>query len=222
MWIERTTFITAYRFPGILKWFEVKSVSVVRSQLDALWFLFSVSFTLKKKRKKKKIVLYLMCRRRSVLWRTPWRPWRWPMKSWVTWCSSKPAIARCPSTRCPWCSAASLTLLSWAASPTTRRFDFFCLTSQFFSWAHTYTDKDRQGRRTLRVQSPVLHCVCLELSCLLNQGQVGSSFIRNKPLSCNISFFEGVLRDIKYPVQSQLDKTVNKTATNKQTKTKKE
>ncbi|KAA8592767.1 hypothetical protein FQN60_018222, partial [Etheostoma spectabile] len=28
MWIERTTFITAYRFPGILKWFEVKSVSV--------------------------------------------------------------------------------------------------------------------------------------------------------------------------------------------------
>lgn len=30
MWIERTTFITAYRFPGILKWFEVKSMSVVR------------------------------------------------------------------------------------------------------------------------------------------------------------------------------------------------
>ncbi|TRY86430.1 hypothetical protein DNTS_004205 [Danionella cerebrum] len=28
MWIERTTFITAYRFPGILKWFEVKAVSV--------------------------------------------------------------------------------------------------------------------------------------------------------------------------------------------------
>uniref|UniRef100_A0AAQ6A1Q9 Dedicator of cytokinesis 5 n=1 Tax=Amphiprion ocellaris TaxID=80972 RepID=A0AAQ6A1Q9_AMPOC len=25
MWIERTTYITAYRFPGILKWFEVKS-----------------------------------------------------------------------------------------------------------------------------------------------------------------------------------------------------
>uniref|UniRef100_A0A665TXY5 Dedicator of cytokinesis 5 n=1 Tax=Echeneis naucrates TaxID=173247 RepID=A0A665TXY5_ECHNA len=28
MWIERTTYISAYRFPGILKWFEVKSVSV--------------------------------------------------------------------------------------------------------------------------------------------------------------------------------------------------
>uniref|UniRef100_A0AAQ4R415 Dedicator of cytokinesis 5 n=1 Tax=Gasterosteus aculeatus aculeatus TaxID=481459 RepID=A0AAQ4R415_GASAC len=28
MWIERTTYITAYRFPGILKWFEIKSVSV--------------------------------------------------------------------------------------------------------------------------------------------------------------------------------------------------
>ncbi|XP_031426793.1 dedicator of cytokinesis protein 5 [Clupea harengus] len=28
MWIERTTFITSYRFPGILKWFEVKSMSV--------------------------------------------------------------------------------------------------------------------------------------------------------------------------------------------------
>ncbi|KAM9743108.1 dedicator of cytokinesis protein 5 isoform 1-T1 [Menidia menidia] len=28
MWIERTTYIAAYRFPGILKWFEVKSVSV--------------------------------------------------------------------------------------------------------------------------------------------------------------------------------------------------
>ncbi|KAG7274544.1 hypothetical protein CRUP_023921 [Coryphaenoides rupestris] len=29
MWIERTTYITAYHFPGILKWFEVKSASVV-------------------------------------------------------------------------------------------------------------------------------------------------------------------------------------------------
>uniref|UniRef100_A0A672PQR9 Dedicator of cytokinesis protein 5-like n=1 Tax=Sinocyclocheilus grahami TaxID=75366 RepID=A0A672PQR9_SINGR len=28
MWIERTTYITAYCFPGILKWFEVKSMSV--------------------------------------------------------------------------------------------------------------------------------------------------------------------------------------------------
>lgn len=28
MWIERATYITAYRFPGILKWFEVKSMSV--------------------------------------------------------------------------------------------------------------------------------------------------------------------------------------------------
>uniref|UniRef100_A0AAX7UM71 Dedicator of cytokinesis 5 n=1 Tax=Astatotilapia calliptera TaxID=8154 RepID=A0AAX7UM71_ASTCA len=28
MWIERTTYITAYHFPGILKWFEVKSVSM--------------------------------------------------------------------------------------------------------------------------------------------------------------------------------------------------
>ncbi|KAL0979453.1 hypothetical protein UPYG_G00185280 [Umbra pygmaea] len=28
MWIERTTYITSYNFPGILKWFEVKSISV--------------------------------------------------------------------------------------------------------------------------------------------------------------------------------------------------
>ncbi|XP_075881740.1 dedicator of cytokinesis protein 5 [Nelusetta ayraudi] len=28
MWIERTTYVTAYSFPGILKWFEVKSASV--------------------------------------------------------------------------------------------------------------------------------------------------------------------------------------------------
>ncbi|XP_072538135.1 dedicator of cytokinesis protein 5 isoform X2 [Salminus brasiliensis] len=28
MWIERTTYLTAYCFPGILKWFEVKSISV--------------------------------------------------------------------------------------------------------------------------------------------------------------------------------------------------
>uniref|UniRef100_A0A671TDB2 Dedicator of cytokinesis protein 5-like n=1 Tax=Sinocyclocheilus anshuiensis TaxID=1608454 RepID=A0A671TDB2_9TELE len=35
MWIERSTYITAYRFPGILKWFEVKSMSVVKiSPLD--------------------------------------------------------------------------------------------------------------------------------------------------------------------------------------------
>uniref|UniRef100_H3BAQ7 Dedicator of cytokinesis 5 n=1 Tax=Latimeria chalumnae TaxID=7897 RepID=H3BAQ7_LATCH len=27
MWIERTTFTTAYKFPGILKWFEVKHIS---------------------------------------------------------------------------------------------------------------------------------------------------------------------------------------------------
>ncbi|XP_072561850.1 dedicator of cytokinesis protein 5 isoform X1 [Paramormyrops kingsleyae] len=27
MWIERTTYFTCYRFPGILKWFEVKSIS---------------------------------------------------------------------------------------------------------------------------------------------------------------------------------------------------
>ena len=33
MWIERTTFITSYRFPGILKWFEVKSMSVVSGPL---------------------------------------------------------------------------------------------------------------------------------------------------------------------------------------------
>lgn len=35
MWIERTTYVTAYRFPGILKWFEVKSVSVVRERRRA-------------------------------------------------------------------------------------------------------------------------------------------------------------------------------------------
>uniref|UniRef100_A0A8C7Z6R1 Dedicator of cytokinesis 5 n=1 Tax=Oryzias sinensis TaxID=183150 RepID=A0A8C7Z6R1_9TELE len=34
MWIERTTFITAYRFPGILKWFEVKISSVELSPLE--------------------------------------------------------------------------------------------------------------------------------------------------------------------------------------------
>ncbi|KAG7256540.1 hypothetical protein CRUP_037907 [Coryphaenoides rupestris] len=27
MWIERTTYSTAYKLPGILRWFEVKSVS---------------------------------------------------------------------------------------------------------------------------------------------------------------------------------------------------
>uniref|UniRef100_A0A673M2K5 Dedicator of cytokinesis protein 5-like n=1 Tax=Sinocyclocheilus rhinocerous TaxID=307959 RepID=A0A673M2K5_9TELE len=34
MWIERTTYITAYCFPGILKWFEVKSMSEEISPLD--------------------------------------------------------------------------------------------------------------------------------------------------------------------------------------------
>ena len=29
MWIERTTYTTAYTFPGILKWFEVKHISIV-------------------------------------------------------------------------------------------------------------------------------------------------------------------------------------------------
>lgn len=48
MWIERTTYVTAYRFPGILKWFEVKSVSVVRRSLDALTGLFVVSYQIHK------------------------------------------------------------------------------------------------------------------------------------------------------------------------------
>uniref|UniRef100_A0A665WM36 Dedicator of cytokinesis 1 n=1 Tax=Echeneis naucrates TaxID=173247 RepID=A0A665WM36_ECHNA len=30
MWIERTTYTTAYKLPGILRWFEVKSVSTVK------------------------------------------------------------------------------------------------------------------------------------------------------------------------------------------------
>uniref|UniRef100_A0A8C6MFE9 Dedicator of cytokinesis 5 n=1 Tax=Nothobranchius furzeri TaxID=105023 RepID=A0A8C6MFE9_NOTFU len=34
MWIERTTYVCAYHFPGILKWFEVKSVSVEISPLE--------------------------------------------------------------------------------------------------------------------------------------------------------------------------------------------
>lgn len=40
MWIEKTTYITLYRFPGILKWFEVKSATVVRDQRDAQTFYF--------------------------------------------------------------------------------------------------------------------------------------------------------------------------------------
>uniref|UniRef100_A0A670JRT7 Dedicator of cytokinesis 5 n=1 Tax=Podarcis muralis TaxID=64176 RepID=A0A670JRT7_PODMU len=34
MWIERTTYTTAYSFPGILKWFEVKQVAVEISPLE--------------------------------------------------------------------------------------------------------------------------------------------------------------------------------------------
>lgn len=29
MWIERTSFVTAYKLPGILRWFEVVSMSQV-------------------------------------------------------------------------------------------------------------------------------------------------------------------------------------------------
>lgn len=32
MWIERTTYTTAYKLPGILRWFEVKSVSTVSTK----------------------------------------------------------------------------------------------------------------------------------------------------------------------------------------------
>uniref|UniRef100_A0A8D0T0J8 Dedicator of cytokinesis 5 n=1 Tax=Sus scrofa TaxID=9823 RepID=A0A8D0T0J8_PIG len=34
MWIERTTYTTAYSFPGILKWFEVKQISTEISPLE--------------------------------------------------------------------------------------------------------------------------------------------------------------------------------------------
>uniref|UniRef100_A0A8C9VVV0 Dedicator of cytokinesis 5 n=1 Tax=Scleropages formosus TaxID=113540 RepID=A0A8C9VVV0_SCLFO len=36
MWIERTTYVTAYRFPGILKWFEVKSISEISPLQNAI------------------------------------------------------------------------------------------------------------------------------------------------------------------------------------------
>lgn len=74
MWIERTTYITAYHFPGILKWFEVKSVSVVRSTLDAqtlfdsvyiVYFPFNIPLIHIIRH-----VSLLMLRRRLVLWRT--------------------------------------------------------------------------------------------------------------------------------------------------------
>lgn len=35
MWIERTTYSTAYKLPGILRWFEVKSVSLVSREESA-------------------------------------------------------------------------------------------------------------------------------------------------------------------------------------------
>uniref|UniRef100_A0A8C8JZV5 Dedicator of cytokinesis 5 n=1 Tax=Oncorhynchus tshawytscha TaxID=74940 RepID=A0A8C8JZV5_ONCTS len=36
MWIERTTYITTYHFPGILKWFEVKSISEISPLQNAV------------------------------------------------------------------------------------------------------------------------------------------------------------------------------------------
>lgn len=46
MWIERTSFVTAYKLPGILRWFEVVHMSQVSlqafgvhlSQPQELWF----------------------------------------------------------------------------------------------------------------------------------------------------------------------------------------
>lgn len=49
MWIERTTYVTAYKLPGILRWFEVVSASPVSMtglastvfhNITAAWFLF--------------------------------------------------------------------------------------------------------------------------------------------------------------------------------------
>lgn len=37
MWIERTTYTTAYKLPGILRWFEVKSVSTVSMEEKGGW-----------------------------------------------------------------------------------------------------------------------------------------------------------------------------------------
>lgn len=48
MWIERTTYVTAYKLPGILRWFEVVSASPVSMtglastvfhNITAAWFL---------------------------------------------------------------------------------------------------------------------------------------------------------------------------------------
>lgn len=57
MWIERTTYITAYQFPGILKWFEVKSTSMVRRGFDAKTLIYDFQNS---------ILTVLMRRRRSA------------------------------------------------------------------------------------------------------------------------------------------------------------
>lgn len=36
MWIERTTYVTAYKLPGILRWFEVMSASAVSTTASAV------------------------------------------------------------------------------------------------------------------------------------------------------------------------------------------
>lgn len=44
MWIERTTYTTAYSFPGILKWFEVRQVSTVSSAHRLFFTLCDLSW----------------------------------------------------------------------------------------------------------------------------------------------------------------------------------
>ncbi|XP_043541676.1 dedicator of cytokinesis protein 1-like isoform X2 [Chiloscyllium plagiosum] len=45
MWIERTTYVTAYKLPGILRWFEVKSVSMASQVIWSMANNVIVMFT---------------------------------------------------------------------------------------------------------------------------------------------------------------------------------
>lgn len=121
MWIERTTFTTVYKLPGILRWFEATDVKHVRfweslvrphngrpscPQLPFLslrWHSPSSSRP--------------PCRR----WKMRSRRWIQPMRRFSPWSTSIRPTGAFPSIPCQCCSTASWTQPSWEALPSMRR-----------------------------------------------------------------------------------------------------
>lgn len=144
MWIERTTFTTVYKLPGILRWFEATDMKHVRMNRcptpPNIWlmivFVFLVCLLIPQKPTYSHYAVILVSfmssippcldhfifRRPCPHWRMPLKPWTSPMRRFWSWSTSTRQTVAFPSTLSPCCSMASWTRQSWVALPNMKRY----------------------------------------------------------------------------------------------------